>query len=174
MRKLYFRTTLLVLLFLIGSAGFGFAQMVNIKSGAIYTLKSKSNNRLLDVTNASQDINAKVDCWTDTKSDAQRWVVKKVGKNVYTLTNVGSRMLLHVASTPADSVNVDQYTNTSDNTSKWKIVDAGDGSCYLTSAAGETGSFNLSAGGMADGSKVNFSKSLDTDSQKWILAFFYE
>jgi len=169
MRKLYFRTTLLVLLFLIGSAGFGFAQMVNIKSGAIYTLKSKSNNRLLDVTNASQDINAKVDCWTDTKSDAQRWVVKKVGKNVYTLTNVGSRMLLHVASTPADSVNVDQYTNTSDNTSKWKIVDAGDGSCYLTSAAGETGSFNLSAGGMADGSKVNFSKSLDTDSQKWIF-----
>src|ERR1035437_4786028 len=142
MRTLNLRTSFLVLIFLLGSAGFGFAQMVNIKSGAIYTLKSKSNNRLLDVTNASQDISAKVDCWTDTKSDAQRWVVKKVGMNVYTLTNVGSGLLLHVAATPADSVNVDQYTETSDNASKWKIVDGGDGSCYLTSAANEAVSFN--------------------------------
>ena len=169
MKAINLRTSFLVLLFLLGSSGFGFAQKSTIKSGAIYTLKSKSNNRLLDVTNASPDISAKVDCWTDTKSDAQRWVVKKAGKNVYTLTNVGSGKLLHVAATPGDSVIVDQYTDTSDNTTKWMIVDAGDGSFCLTSAVNEAVSFNLNAGGMADGSKVNLSKSSGTDAQKWIL-----
>jgi len=169
MRAFNLRTSFLVFIFLLVSTGFGFAQKTGIKSGAIYTLKSKSNNRLLDVVNASTDISAKVDCWTDTKSDAQRWVVKKVDKNVYTLTNVGSGKLLHVASTPADSVNVDQYSDSLDNSTKWMIVDAGDGSCYLTSAASQTGSFNISAGGMADESKVNLSKSSGIDAQKWIF-----
>jgi predicted alpha-1,6-mannanase (GH76 family) len=162
-------TSFLVLLFLLASTGIGFAQLVNIKSGAIYTLKSKSNNKLLDVANATQDLNAKIDCWTDTKSDEQRWIVRKVGNYVYTLTNVGSGKLLHVAEVPADSVNVDQYTDNSDNTMKWKIVDGGDGTCYLKSMAEETGSFNINAGGMADGTKVNLSKSSGSDSQKWIL-----
>jgi len=169
MRTLDLRTFIFVLIFLLGSTVFGFAQKANIKSGAIYTLKSKSNNRLLDVTNASQDNGAKVDCWTDTKSDAERWVVKKVGTILYTLTNVGSGKLLHVAATPVDSVNVDQYTETSDNTTRWKVVDDGDGSCYLTSTASETGSFNITASGLADGFKVNLSKSSGIDSQKWIF-----
>ena len=79
MRTLNLRTTIVVLIFLLLSAGFGFAQKTSIKSGAIYTLKSKSSNKLLDVSNASLDNSAIADCWTDTKSDAQRWIIKKVG-----------------------------------------------------------------------------------------------
>ena len=169
MRTLNLRTSILLLIFLLVTAGFGFAQKASIKSGAIYTLKSKSNNKLLDESNASMDNSADVVCWTDTKSDAQRWIVKKVTQNVYTLTNVGSGKLLHVAATPSDSVKVDQYTDTKDNYTKWSIVDAGDGSCNLTTAANESISFNLNAAGMADGSKVNLSKSSVTDAQKWIF-----
>jgi hypothetical protein len=67
MRTLNFRTTILVLILLLVTAGFGFAQKVNVKSGAIYTLKSKSNNKLLDISHASMDISANADCWTDTQ-----------------------------------------------------------------------------------------------------------
>jgi len=169
MRTRYLRISILVLIFLLVTAGFCFAQKADIKSGAIYTLKSKSNNKLLDVSNASMDNSAIVDCWSDTKSDAQRWIVKKVSKNVYTLTNVGTGKLLHIVATPADSVKVDQYTDSSDKTTKWTIVNAGDGSYNLITAANESIPFHLNAGGMADGSKVNLSKSSGNEAQKWFF-----
>ena len=88
MKSFFSRTFLL--LFLIVNAGVAFAQTAGITSGAIYTLKSKLSNKLLDVSNASIDNSANVDCWTNTGSDAQRWIVKNIGNSVYTLTNVAT------------------------------------------------------------------------------------
>ena len=95
MKSFIFRTVLLVFFFV--NADFGFAQTTGITSGAIYTIKSKLSNKLLNVSNASMDNNANVDCWTNTGSDAQRWIVTNVGKSVYTLANVASGKLLHIA-----------------------------------------------------------------------------
>lgn len=130
-----FHLYFILLLIFFGNLNAGFAQTSPVISGKIYTLKSKANQKLLDVSNSSIQNTANVDCWTDTKSNAQRWKVTHVDNDVYTLTNVASGKLLHTASSPADAVNVDQYSNTGNNNVKWIIKKAGNGSWYLKSAA---------------------------------------
>lgn len=166
MKSLYLRAAL-ALAFL-ANTGVSFAQTGGIISGAIYSLKSKSSGKLLNVSNASVDNGAAVDSWTDTKSDAERWVVNHLGKGVYTLTNVGSGKLLHASATPADSVKIDQ-TDVSGDDTKWVIKKAGSGAYYLQSAVDPKFSLNLNAAGTADGTKVNLAKIATTNVQKWIF-----
>lgn len=167
MKSFFFRIVLLLFFFL--NAGTGFAQTVGITSGAIYTLKSKMSNMLLNVSNASMDNSANVDCWTNTGSDAQRWIVTHIGNNVYTLTNIASGKLLHIVAAPADSVNVDQFSDTGNDDVKWTFKKAGQGSYYLKTVANSDFSLNLHSGGTTDGSNVDLAKSSGANSQKWLL-----
>jgi predicted alpha-1,6-mannanase (GH76 family) len=167
MKSFFFRSALLAL-FLINT-GIGFAQTSGITSGAIYTIKSKSGNKLLNVSNTSMDNSANVDCWTNTGSEAQRWIVTHAGNSIYTLTNVASGKFLHIASSPADSVNVDQYSDTGADDVKWMFTKAGAGAYYLKSAGNSDYSLNLHKGDTSDGANVNLSKSSSSDLQKWIL-----
>jgi len=162
MKKIYLATFALL-----ASSTIGFAQTGGITSGAIYSLRSKASNKMLDVANSSMDNGAAVDCWTDTKSDAERWIVKLVQKNTYTLTNVGSGKLLHAAAAPADSVTVDQSDSNGDDT-KWVITKAG-GAYILQSAANPKFALNLSGGNKADGAKVNLATSTKNANQSWIF-----
>jgi len=157
---------LLFILPLVISSKDGFAQTGKIRSGGIYTLKSKWNGKLLDVSNSSMDNNAGVDCWTDTRSDAERWKVTDIGKNVYTLTNVASGKLLHIASISADSANLDQCDNAVNSDVKWKIEKVGNKLYRLISLSNPNFSLNLNHGA-ADGTKVNLSRSSGDDVQKW-------
>ena len=105
------------------------------------------------------DNGARADCWTNTNSDAQRWVVTDAGNGVYTLTNVASGKLLHTAAAPADSVNVDQSSDTNSNDVKWIIKRSRNGSYSLKPAADQSFSLSLRAGGAVDGANVNLAKS---------------
>jgi predicted alpha-1,6-mannanase (GH76 family) len=167
MKSLYLRS--LVIITFLATASSVFAQTGGITSGAIYSIKSKSNSKMLDVTNSSVDNGAAVYSWTDTKSDAQRWVVKLIGKNTYTLTNVGSGKLLHVTETPADSVKVDQFDDSGNEYVKWIITKAGSGVYTLQSVANPKFALNLNAAGTADGTKINLAASAKSDVQKWVF-----
>ncbi len=166
MNSFYLRIS--ILLFFFSDAANTLAQTVGITSGAIYILKSKENNKLLDAKNASLDNGAVVDYWTDTKSDAQRWKITSVGKGVYTLTNVASGKLLHIAGTPTDTVKVDQYDNTNSDDVRWNIRKAGNG-YYLKPSANLNFSVNSSAVDIADGTNVSLSRFSVKDSQKWVF-----
>lgn len=145
----------------------GLAQTAGITSGAIYTIKSKAGNRLLNVNNSSQDNGANVNCWTSTGSDAEKWVLTHIGNDVYTLANVASGKLLHIASNPADSVNVDQFSDTGNDDVRWIIRKAGQGSFYLRSAANPGFSLNLHAGDTSEGANVDLAISSNKDQQRW-------
>ncbi|WP_299290316.1 glycoside hydrolase family 76 protein [uncultured Mucilaginibacter sp.] len=166
MNTFYLRIVLLLLSF--SNIANAFAQASGITSGAVYTLKSEGNNKLLEVKNSSMDNGANVDYWTDTKSDAQRWKVTAVGKNVYTLTNVASEKLLHIAGTPTDTLKADQYDNTNNNDVRWNIRKAGNG-YYLNPAANSKFSVKSPAGDIADGTNVSLSRFSAKDSQKWLF-----
>ena len=129
MKKIQLYIILLLLFF--GNPAVSVAQTSGIISGKIYTLQSQANQKLLDVSNSSIENTANVDCWTDTKSDAQRWIVSHVNNEVYTLTNVASGKLLHAISSSADSVNVDQVSNTGNSNVEWILKKAGNGSTLL-------------------------------------------
>lgn len=165
MKKFY--VGILAIIALLTSSALSFAQTVGITSGAIYSLRSKASNKMLDVANSSVDNGAAIDCWTDTHSDAERWVVTLVKKNTYTLTNVGSGKLLHATSAPADSVAVDQNDGNSDDT-KWMITKA-NGAYILQSAVNPKFALNLSGGNTADGAKVNLSTMTKSAAQTWIF-----
>lgn len=167
MKTFFFRIVVLVLFIVNAEAGSG--QTTGITSGSIYTIKSKSGNKLLDVSNASVDNGANADCWTDTKSDAQKWIVTHVGNNVYTIANVASGKQLHIAAIPADSVNVDQFSDTGTDDIKWIIKKSGQGSFCLRPAANQAFSLNLHSGGTIDGANVDLAKSSASDQQKWIF-----
>lgn len=166
--KSFFLRAVLLVGFLI-NAGALVAQTAGITSGRIYTIESKLSNKLLNVSNASIDNSANVDCWTNTGSVAQRWIVTSIGNSVYTLINVASGKLLHIVAAPSDSVNVDQFTDTGSDDVKWTIKKAGRGSFYLKPAADQAFSLNLHSGGTADGTNVDLAKSSPSDQQKWLF-----
>ncbi|MGF7232558.1 glycoside hydrolase family 76 protein [Arachidicoccus sp.] len=159
----------LTLLFFFVNINCAFAQTKGIISGAIYAIKSKSSGKLLEVSNASMKNGANIDCWTDTKSDAQRWIVRHVRKNVYTLTNVASGKLLHIGSGSDALANVDQYANTGNNQVKWILKRAGNGYYYLKSATNENPLLSVHAGAITDGTNINLSNTSDNSEQKWLF-----
>ncbi|GAB3925419.1 glycoside hydrolase family 76 protein [Mucilaginibacter myungsuensis] len=154
MKKLYFLAASLLI------SNIGFAQ---IKSASVYTIKSLSSDKLLDVANSSLEDGATVNTWTNTGSDAQRWIINSAGKNVYTLTNVGSGKLLH-AKTEASSV--DQLSDTKTEDVKWIIKKTG-GAYILQPATDNKLSLELVGGNTADGSKVSIATTVSDPKQKW-------
>ncbi len=144
------------------------AQTSGIESGAIYKIRSKANSKLLNVSNSSLDNSANVDIWTDTDSDAERWVVSHLGSSIYTFQNIGTGKYLHITnSTPANMVNVDQYDNTNNNDVRWTIVNNGDGS--YTPQAASNAAFSLDVNGSlaADGTNVQLYANNGTPAQRW-------
>jgi predicted alpha-1,6-mannanase (GH76 family) len=166
--KSFFYLTVFLMGFLINSDAI-LAQTTDLISGAIYTLKSKSGNKLLSVSNASMDNSAKVDCWTNTGSDAQRWIITTIGNSLHTLTNVASGKLLHIAATSADSLNIDQFSDTGLDDVRWIITKTEQGSYYIESAAKTGYSLNLHGADTADGARVDLAKSSTSILQKWSL-----
>lgn len=145
------------------------AQISKIKSGAVYTIKSRSNNKLLSVSNSSMENNSPIDTWIDTHSDAQRWIVTHLGKGVYTFKNIGSGKMLHVSSPATDSAKIDQYENSNNEDVKWIIKSAGSGSYYLKPLKSSNLSLNLEGGGENDGTPINLDKSSIDKVQKWVF-----
>lgn len=164
-----FNLRAILLLFFVSFLSEVFAQKSGITSGAIYTLQSKTGNKLLEVKNSSMDNGANVDYWTDTKSNAQRWKVTAVGKGVYTLTNVASGKLLHISGAATDTVKLNQYDNTNSNDVKWNIKKAGNGYCYLKPVANAGFSVQSPASNIADGTAVGLSRSSAQNPEKWLL-----
>ena len=146
-----------------------FSQTAGIISKAVYTLKSKSNSKLLEVSNGLMEDGSGVACWKNIQSDAQRWTVTYAGNGLYTLVNVASGKYLRVAAAPADTTRVVQYSDTNDQDVKWSIQKAGAGTYYLKPAAGPHFSLATNAADTTDGSQVYLNPSSTGDTQKWLF-----
>lgn len=167
MKTFIIRTALVT--FLYANSFIGYAQTKGITSGAVYTIRSKAGNILLDVSNASIDNNANIDCWTDTGSDAQRWIVTYVGNGAYSIKNVASGKFLHTASAAADSVNVDQFSDTGADDIKWTLKKSGKESFIIQPASGPAYSLNVQRGVFIEGANVDITRSSSAPEQRWII-----
>lgn len=148
------------------------AQVTSITSGSIYKISSKASGKVLDVANSSLSGSANVDIWTDTQSDAQRWIVTSVGNDRYTLTNVASGYLLNIASTPSSGVNVNQIRSGATSSIQWKIVPHEDGYFTVQIASAPDYVLHVDNAATADGTNVSIYKSNGSDTQAW--AFYLE
>lgn len=155
--------------FLFASPIIGCAQSSGIVSGDIYVIESKAGKRVLDVRNASLDEGAVVDCGIPTGSDAQRWMVQRVGGGSYTLTNVASGKLLHLASDQGDSLVVDQRFDTGAPAFRWLIKRAVKGYYYIRPEAAQGLSLSIDPGDAQDGARTELSKSSEHKGQQWSI-----
>ncbi|MBC7416795.1 MAG: RICIN domain-containing protein, partial [Pedobacter sp.] len=165
MKSIYLQGILLFSLFLMDN--YGFAQTTGIQSGSVYTLKSKTHNKLLNVSDASMDNGAAINTWNDTKSDAQRWIVKLVDKDLYTLTNVASGKLLHSAAISADSIPLVQTENVNNENIKFSIKKLG-GEIYCSKAPNLNDALNILSIGV-DAININLTNFTNSDAQKWVF-----
>lgn len=144
------------------------AQTTGIESGAIYKLRSSASSKLLNSSNSRLTNSNNVDIWTDTDSDAERWLVAYIGNNLYTLVNIGTGKYLHLANaTPANLVNVDQYDNSNDNQVRWFVVNNGDGTFTLRPGANSAFSLDVNGALTADGTNVQLWTNNNNSNQKW-------
>jgi len=141
-----------------------FAKTSEIISGSTYIIRSKANNKVLSVENSSMDNNAAVMIWTDTKSNAQKWIITDIGENAYTFTNVASGKVLHIT-----GGKIDQYQNTGDKLVKWVLADAGDGSMHIKTFANEDYLLDIENGLSADGTNVKVIQTSSSETQKWFF-----
>ncbi len=145
------------------------AQVTSITSGSIYKISSKASGKVLDVANSALSGSANVDIWTDTQSDAQRWIVTSVGNDRYTFTNVASGYLLNTVSSPTNSVNVNQIKTAVDNTIQWKIAPREDGAFTIQIASNPNYVLNVDNAATDDGTNVSIYQSNGSDAQGWNL-----
>ena len=141
---------------------------VGLQSGSIYSIISKISGKTINVADAGLGDNTNINSWTDTNSDAERWIATDFGNDVYTFTNVASKKLLHLAEpSPINGTNVDQFFDTDDNTVRWKVIDDGNGYFHIVSMADENFALDLSSGGPENGANIYVWGKNDLDLQKW-------
>ena len=156
------------LLSVILQPGLAAGQSRGIHSGDIYTLKSKKNNTLLDVLNASMHNGAPVDVWISTGSDAQRWIVKDNGDNVFTFRNVASGKLLHMGDDAGMGQFVDQQDEIKNDGVKWSIKKAGNG-YYFLQPEGTHLALSVEKNVNGSDNKLDLLEFSGKDNQKWRL-----
>ena len=139
-------------------------------SGGQYNLVSGCGQKLLSVANASQRNKGNVQQWSNTGSDAQRWLIEDVGEGYYKLINVSSGRALDVESSSPDSgANVWQYAYNDSTAQKWKFIRDEDGSYRIQAACAPERSLDVSGSSADDGANVQQYDSNDSSAQKWYL-----
>ncbi|MFB6342742.1 glycoside hydrolase family 76 protein [Saccharicrinis sp. FJH62] len=154
----------IILAALIFSVFQGSAKTFDIVSGSTYIIRSKASNKVLSVENSSLENNARIVIWTDTGSDAQKWIATDIGDQVFTFTNLASQKVLHITGGI-----IDQYQNTGDKLVKWTMTDAGDGSTYIKTVANTDYLLDLEDGLSTEGTHVKVFQTSDSETQKWFF-----
>jgi len=152
-----------VCLFFLGSA---FSQTPGITSGASYKIKSLSNQRLLNVNNSSLSDGENVNTWTDTGSDAERWIVTHLDSSAYLIQSAGTGKYLYAANAGIGE-NVTQFQDGGNDKIYWSLSSNGDGTFTIQAVANTGVCLTLNNGDDFDGANVVLANSSSSDEQKW-------
>lgn len=142
----------------------------NIDRG-VYTLASRLSGKLLEVANASNSDGANVIQWTDLGGPNQRWIIREVIENYYSVINVQSGKSLEVFDlSTANGANVAQYEFWQGDSQLWRMIDLGDGSIQLINRLSEK-ALTVAGGNSGDGANVEQNVPNGEVGQSWRLNF---
>ncbi len=94
-----------------------YAEAEDLQTGSVYIIKRSTNNKVMSVENSSLDVNGKIQLWTNTNSNAQKWMINNIADNTYTFTNIASNRILKTTGT-----GLIQTTPTGSNIENWIIT----------------------------------------------------
>lgn len=139
-----------------------------ITSGAIYKLTAQCSGKVLNVSNSGLSNFTNVDQWTDTGSDAQRWIFEEQSDGYYKIISVSSGLALDVNDASASSgANIQVYQSNSSNAQKWSITSLGDGYYRLSAACAPDAAMDVSGSSVDEGTNVQQYTWNNSSAQKW-------
>ena len=114
-----------------------FVKAALIESG-MYTIALAADNRyVLDVSGASLSYGGNVQAWESNGTNAQKFLIRLIGDNLYSITNAWSALALDVDGGQASAgTNVQQYGWNDTNAQKWIAKWDGHGGVVFKSAVG--------------------------------------
>jgi hypothetical protein len=114
-----------------GSTGqiFALSSVANIPVGSMVTLAASANTKeVIDVPGASKSDRKQLRLYQGNTSDAQHFILAKVGNGVFTIKNVNSGKVLDVAANgTANGTVVRQYTSNGSVAQHWTLRSLGGG-----------------------------------------------
>ena len=107
---------------------------VTISEG-VYEISSALNSSMRwDIASGNMNNNGNLQLYKSNGSDAQKFIVSKVGNNKYVFTSYHSGKVVDLtSSSKAAGTNVQQYSRTDADAQKWIIRNTGDGTLYISS-----------------------------------------
>ena len=136
-----------------------------------------ASNMALDVKDGSKAPKAGMQIWNNLHVLNQKFRLKHLGDNIYTIQIVHSNMALEVAT---DGSNEVRQNTIKENAleQKWKLTDAGDGYCfisseYMLSKYNKEMCLDIFRASSANGTKVQLYEKNGNNNEKWKLQEMY-
>ena len=141
-----------------------------IKDGT-YTLSPKhASNMCLDIDGASKNDGANAQIYKANGSNAQKFKIKHLGNDYYSITCVASGKALDVTDASSkNGTNVQQWSKNDSKAQKWRIINAGNGYYYLIPATNVNLCLDVAASGTTNKTNVLVWKINEQNNQKWKL-----
>ncbi len=138
-----------------------------ISDGTYRITTALASNMALDIDGGSKLPGANVQIWSSTNVLQQKFRLKHIGSNYYTIEVVHSNMALEVSGN-----NVIQNYKTNSDAQKWLLEDAGNGYYYIKSKS--TGlMLDIAGAGKNEGNNVQVAEKNQTDAQKFKIEEVY-
>lgn len=143
---------------------------IDVPEGTYVLQSALNNNKVLNISGASEDNFAKVTISQNKDISSQRFEVISTGDGYYNIVSENSGKALEVAggTGTAGELILQNSLNINADAQKWYFTDAGNGYCYLNSALGTCA--DVHSAGTADGTTVWTYTFNGSDAQKWMLA----
>lgn len=139
-----------------------------ITSGGIYKLTAQCSGKVLNVNNSGISEFTNVNQWTNTGSDAQRWILEELSDGYYKIISVSSGLVLDVnGSSTENGATIQLFTSIGSNAQKWKIDSLGDGYYRLSAACALDKAMDVDGASAAEGTKVQQYTWNNSSAQKW-------
>lgn len=137
-----------------------------------YAITTKlATNKVLDVSSASKDNNAKIQLYKANGTAAQSFRFtydEKTG--FYTITNNNSGKVLDLPSAKtANGTRIQQYSSNNSLAQRWVITEPESGVYQISSALDTTKCIDIASASTANGAKVQLYTANGTDAQKFII-----
>ena len=134
----------------------------------IYVIHSALNYaRVLDVSNASKECDANVQLYTVNGTNAQKFIVKRMQDESYSIYSFNSKMAVAVKDgLNANGANVLQYFPVGGEAQEWDIISKGKGYYNITSHIGGK-ALDVAGAETVDGTNIQIFESNGTNAQKF-------
>ena len=106
---------------------------VTVSDGVYEIASSQNNNLVLDITSGNIADRSNVQLFTSNGGASQKFIIKKVSGDVYTITGYKSGKAVEIkGGSTAKGTNVQLFTKSGGPGQMWRIRNAGDGTLYFT------------------------------------------